>query len=132
MNRAHRFPKLGTPSEITLVCLLLCAMPAAVSGQSKDKVPTSASDKQVSYLLRAYEQDDFKTIFDISYSYQQQVQIIKQANPQAMWKSLTDEYFGDVQEGVHHKRSSSDHNILGSRRIVPRLTSHRCRHDPVR
>lgn len=89
-HRAYlRRRKRRVPQEIlwcVFVALLVNAHATLAQG-------AAGPEAQVSKLINAYEQNDFKTIFDMSVAYQSRVAIIKQNNPQVMWQQLTNEYF---------------------------------------
>jgi hypothetical protein len=51
------------------------------------------SSSVVSRYIPAFQKHDFKTVIDLTYSYQQEVARIKAANPQVLWPKLIGEYY---------------------------------------
>jgi hypothetical protein len=82
--------------SIVIVLTLLGATNSA-SGQTRRRTtPTSRSPTASSVYSRyieAVKKRDFKTIVDLTFTYQQEVAQIKSANPRALWPKLIDEYY---------------------------------------
>lgn len=55
-------------------------------------------EKQAKKFLTAVQKGDFKTIFDMTYNYQQELSRIKANNPKVLWQKLTTEYYEHKKE----------------------------------
>jgi hypothetical protein len=69
-----------------LYFLAVCALPMTYA-------QTKAGSGVATRYIEAVQKADFKTVIDLSYSYQAEVAQIKAQNPQALWPKLTKEYY---------------------------------------
>jgi tetratricopeptide (TPR) repeat protein len=83
-----RFRTLGHTS---IVIILLCLIAGSLSNLTA-QVPHPGPSNVVSKYMGALQRRDFKTIIDLTYSYQADVARIKAANPQVLWPKLIAEY----------------------------------------
>jgi len=82
---------LGKIGSFISLCLLTTAMPwpAAIRAQSAQSTPRPSV---VARYILAIQKRDFKTVIELTYSYQQEVAKIKANNPQVLWPKLIGEY----------------------------------------
>ena len=82
--------------SILMVLTFLGATNSA-SGQARRRTTPASRSPTASYAYSRYiegvKKRDFKTIIDLTFTYQQEVAQIKSANPRALWPKLIDEYY---------------------------------------
>jgi hypothetical protein len=89
LRRASRvFVSRGFP----LIVLLTVASPLAVGQRTQQTDPKVV----VTRYIKAVQNRDYKTIIDLTASYQGEVAVIKASNPQVLWSKLIDEYYQQV------------------------------------
>jgi hypothetical protein len=76
---------LGSLSVFVVSVLPQCAGPQGARRTSDQNV--------IARYIQAIQKRDFKTVIDLTYSFQQQVQTIKANNPQVLWAKLIGEYY---------------------------------------
>lgn len=57
----------------------------------------------VGAYIGAIQKQDFKTVIDLTYTYQQEVARIKAANPQVLWPKLTAEYYSTKESSFRQQ-----------------------------
>lgn len=98
-----------TSSNVFLICsclLLFCAIEPSASAQSttrKSRTPSkpqaratskvSATPAVISRFIKAIQVRDFKTVIDLTYSYQIEVSGIKSQNPRVLWEKKVGEFY---------------------------------------
>lgn len=99
-----------TSSNVFMICLacllLFCGVTPSVSAQSKkrtsgtaSKLPArttskvSATSTVISRFIKAIQGRDFKTVIDLTYSYQVDVAAIKSQNPRVLWGKKVGEFY---------------------------------------
>ena len=102
-----RNPLFRTPSmpialaaAIVILALLLATSTIGLLGQATRQPPPA---DVVSRYIVAIQQSDVKTIVDLTLSYQQELQQIKEQNPQALWPKLIDDYYKQKMGALSQK-----------------------------
>ena len=94
-----KFYKNSNISAVALVVGLLITLLfgfveiAAQPEKRKATVASSASSPVVSRSIKAMQERDFKTIVALTYTYQVELQAIRQQHPRALWVKKTQEFY---------------------------------------
>ncbi len=94
-NKVFHYSRL-----IMVASILVVSISASNSGFAQPKTravskqgPASATSVVISRFIKAMQNKDFKTIVDLTYSYQVQLDAIRQQNPRALWERKTQEFY---------------------------------------
>ena len=71
-------------------CLVLIVL--ALWSSADVRAQANAGASVATRYMEALQKGDFKTVIDLSYGYQSEVNQIKAQNPQVLWPKLTKEY----------------------------------------
>lgn len=79
-------------SPVVIACAVLCFAWFLTNVSAQSQRPAEPAN-QVSRYINAFQERDFRTLINLTYSAQKNIERIKEANPQVLWPKLIEDYY---------------------------------------